>query len=259
GYRRDGVRVTVSKTTAMTSEILADLFRNLLKTEKELGISELSPRLEKTLERLWMPGIGSRGQLNEWYAEEEDDEPHHRHVSHLYGLYPAAVFSDATPEYLSACRKALEERGDDGTGWSLGWKINLWARLSDGDRALKLLDTQLRFKPPVETGYNMSNGGGTYPNLFDAHPPFQIDGNFACVSGVMEMLLRSEEDKIVILPALPGAWENGSVRGLRAKGGATLSFAWRDRTLVSLEAAWDTDRRLPLVYRGKEVFPGKNP
>ncbi len=255
GYRKDGKRITVSETTAMTAEILADLFRNLLASEKALGISELTPKLQKVLEKLWMPGIGSRGQLNEWYSEEEDDEPHHRHVSHLYGLYPAALFTEDTPSYLEACKRSLEERGDDGTGWSLGWKINLWARLSDGDHALKLLDTQLRYKAPEGTGYNMVNGGGTYPNLFDAHPPFQIDGNFACVSGIAEMLLRSGEDKIVLLPALPARWKDGSVRGLRAKGGLIFSFAWREGKLTGLRIEGKTGEMPPVFYQGRELDP----
>ena len=256
GYRKDGKRITVSETTAMTAEILADLFRNLLASEKALGLSDLTPKLEEVLEKLWMPEIGSRGQLCEWYTEEEDDEPHHRHVSHLYGLYPAFLFTDDTPAYLEACKKSLGERGDDGTGWSLGWKINLWARLSDGDHALKLLDTQLRFKAPDDSGYNMTNGGGTYPNLFDAHPPFQIDGNFACVSGIAEMLLRSEEDRTVVLPALPARWKDGSVRGLRARGGLTFSFAWRDGKLTELKIEGDTEGMLPVYYDGREIDPG---
>ena len=256
GYRRDGKRITVSETTAMTAEILADLFGNILRSEKALGISDLAPKLEKVLEKLWMPGIGSRGQLNEWYTEEEDDEPHHRHVSHLYGLYPAALFTKDTPDYLEACKRSLEERGDDGTGWSLGWKINLWARLSEGDHALKLLDTQLRYKSPDGSETNMVNGGGTYPNLFDAHPPFQIDGNFACVSGIAEMLLRSEEERIVLLPALPARWKDGSVRGLRARGGLSFSFSWHDGKLTSFEIEGNT-AELPPVFCGEQrICPG---
>ena len=256
GYRRDGKRITVSATTAMTAEILADLFGNILKSEKALGISDLTPKLERVLEKLWMPEIGSRGQLNEWYTEEEDDEPHHRHVSHLYGLYPAALFTKDTPGYLEACKRSLGERGDDGTGWSLGWKINLWARLSEGDHALKLLDTQLRYKAPDGAETHEAHGGGTYPNLFDAHPPFQIDGNFACVSGIAEMLLRSEEERIVLLPALPARWKDGSVRGLRARGGLCFSFSWQDGKLSSFAVEGNTEDMPPVFCGEQRIRPG---
>jgi len=224
---------SVSLTTTMTMSIIREVFENLLKTEKLLGSGDMTERVQSALSKLWMPKIGSRGQMLEWFREEEEVEPHHRHTSHLYGLYPAALFTEETPAYFAACRRTLEERGDDGTGWSLGWKIHFWARLNDGDHALKLLDNQLRYKNPDNTAYNYSNGGGTYPNLFDAHPPFQIDGNFGCVSGICEMLVRSIGNKITLLPALPKKWSSGEVRGIAVKGGGTVDVIWQNGELLS--------------------------
>jgi len=224
---------SVSQTTAMTMSIIREVFENLLKTEKLIGNHEMTDGVIQALSKLWMPEIGSRGQMLEWYREEEEVEPHHRHTSHLYGLYPAALFTEETPDYFAACKRTLEERGDDGTGWSLGWKINFWARLNDGDHALKLLDNQLRYKNPDGLTYGYSNGGGTYPNLFDAHPPFQIDGNFGCVSGICEMLVRSIGNKITLLPALPKKWSSGEVRGIAVKGGGTVDVIWKEGKLLT--------------------------
>lgn len=223
----EGDRCAVSQTTTMTMSLVKDLFGNFIKLAEKLETEkEFTEKIKNILPKLLEFKIGDDGRLLEWYQPEPEIEPQHRHVSHLYGLHPARLITpDETPELAEACKKSLEFRGDEGTGWSLGWKINIWARLKDGDHALKLLERQLM---QVEEKNDSSHIGGTYPNLFDAHPPFQIDGNFGAVSGITEMLMQSYDDKIFILPALPSQWKNGRISGLKAKGNIAVSIEWKD-------------------------------
>jgi alpha-L-fucosidase 2 len=233
----------------MDHQIIRSLFTACVEASSLLGEDrEFAAELARLIPRIAPNRVGRLGQLQEWMDDVDDPNEHHRHVSHLWGVYPGADITwDTSPDLMKAARQSLLFRGDEGTGWSLAWKINFWARFLDGDHAYGLL--KLLFRVKDEGGANP--GGGSYINLFDSHPPFQIDGNFGAAAGIVELLVQSHQGFIDILPALPKALPSGRVRGVCARGGFELDLAWKDARLTRLEILSKAGMPCRVRYQGR--------
>jgi alpha-L-fucosidase 2 len=240
----------------MDHQIIRSLFNACVEAAGILDTDQVfAKELSAKAERIAPNQIGQHGQLQEWLADVDDPDNKHRHVSHLWGMHPAKDINwEDSPELMQAAKQSLIFRGDEGTGWSLAWKINFWARLLEGDRSYELI--KLIFRPVFAQNTNYRGGGGSYPNLFDAHPPFQIDGNFGATAGIIEMLIQSHLSYIHILPSLPSRLPQGNISGVCARGGFELSFQWENGELTALEVLSKSGRDCKLHYKDLAIeFP----
>lgn len=252
----DGKAVSICMGPTMDNQLVRELFTNTLSAADVLGHEECGflDSLRTALDGIAPHKISDEGYLMEWLEDYEETDIRHRHVSHLYGLHPGNQISPTqTPELAEACRVTLNRRGDEATGWSRAWKQNFWARLGDGDRALKLFRSLLY--PAVQDGRPSQNISGTYPNLFCSHPPFQIDGNFGGAAGIGEMLVQSHEGFINILPALPSEWPEGELHGFKVRGGASIDLVWKDSRpeSMTITGGWNPDIRIKLPDGFREL------
>ena len=240
--------------------MIRELFSNFLDAADILQQDDaVTKQIKEVLPQLHPYTIGKKGNLQEWYYDWEDEDPKHRHISHLFGLYPGtSITLKKTPALAEAVKQSLLLRTNNGTGWSIAWKINLWARLGNPDKAYDALKTILAYYPADKNEIKIA-GGGTYPNLMDAHPPFQIDGNFGATAGIIEMLMQSHDGEINLLPALPVEWKSGYISGLKARGGFVVDLNWQEGRLKKVIIKGGHHSTATVRYKEQtwQVQPGK--
>jgi alpha-L-fucosidase 2 len=234
----------------MDHQIIRELFKDCIAAAEVLGTDKtFADTLRDKFKQIAPNKIGKYGQLQEWMEDKDDTADTHRHVSHMWGVFPGTDITFKTPELIKAAEQSMRYRGDEGTGWSIAWKVNIWARMHQGDHAYMMF-TKLLSPADVNSG---KEKGGVYHNLFDAHPPFQIDGNFGGAAGLSEMLLQSQGDDIELLPALPSALPQGNIKGICARGGFELNFNWQKGALQSVQVLSKTGGVCRLRYQDKII------